>query len=144
MKISHLLIVCTTGLSFLSCTEAGKLPQYKVESAVQHAYRYRTMNLQDSLAKYVHNFDDKEFHATQSEFGEVKLYNLDNVTEEGTGKDLTYIATYNVEYSSAEGKEIFQVKSINKLPKIVGYSRDLHTVSTPMDSISIQTADSLR
>ncbi len=143
MKTSHLTIICTIGLSFLACTDAGKLPQYKVESAVQHAYRYRTMNLQDSLAKYVNNFDDKEFQATQSEFGEVKVYNLDNVKEEGNGNNLTYIATYNVEYPTAEGKEIFHVKSIDKLPKIVSYSRDLQAISVPTDSTNIHT-DSLR
>ncbi|WP_154662280.1 hypothetical protein ACF3NR_09100 [Vaginella massiliensis] len=143
MRTLQLSFVIFVLLSILSCTDAGTLPHYKVESAVQHAYRYRTMELDDSLAKYVHNFDDTAFKKAKADFGDVNIYNLDNIQEEGSGSDKTYIATYNVEYEGAEGTEVFKVKSIDKLPKIVDYSNAIKPVVVELvDSTSV-VVDSL-
>lgn len=128
MRTFQLTFVFAILFSIISCTDGGTLPHYKVESAVQHAYRYRTMDLKDSLAKHVHNFDDTQFQSTKTEFGDVKIYNLENIAEEGSGADKKYIATYNVEYPAAEGTETFEVKAVQKVPKVVSYSRDIKPV----------------
>lgn len=142
MKTSHALLSCCLLLSIAACTDAGELPHYKVESAVQHAYRYRTMDLKDSLAKYIDNFDDTQFQKAKTDFGDIKVYNLDKISEEGSGKEKTYVATYNVEYPDGEGTETFKVKSIDKLPKIVDYSNSIKKVEV-VDSATIKT-DSLK